>query len=291
MVNVLILGNNGMLGNAVEKILRADKNLNISTTSRMGREATYAFDALSDEFPNIVKNVKPDFIINCIGTIKPRIKEESAKSIEEAIRINSIFPHTIQRSIQNSSMKVIQIATDCVYSGSKGKYLESDQHDATDVYGKTKSLGEVSAENFLHIRASIVGPELGRSTSLLEWFLNQPEGAKLNGFANHMWNGVSTYQFAKIAAGVISSDSFIGGKVHLIPQNSVSKYELLNLFRKIYSRNDIEIAEMYPQNILDRTLGSENILMSNQLWNQAGYEVPPTIEAMLVEMKELSRVH
>lgn len=288
MTKILVLGNNGMLGNAVERILTQDKDLKVLTTSRTGKNATFSFDVEKTNISEIIKAAVPDFVINCIGTIKPRIKEDSAESVQDALKINSIFPHQLSEATRDLEIKVIQIATDCVYSGDKGRYLESDLHDATDVYGKTKSLGEVNSTNFFHIRASIVGPELGRSTSLLEWFINQPQGAKLNGYANHMWNGVSTYQFAKISHGIIKSNNFNHGKVHLVPGNSVNKYELLCTFKEIFGRSDIDIIETYPEKIIDRTLDTENSSSCSLLWSQAGYVSVPSVEEMLVEMKELS---
>jgi dTDP-4-dehydrorhamnose reductase len=290
MTKVLILGNNGMLGHAVESVLRNAKDLNVSTTSRSGEGATFAFDVKLDDIKKITNHSAPDFIVNCIGAIKPRINVNSAASINDAIFINSTFPHQLLAATKDSKARIIQIATDCVFSGTKGGYLESDLHDATDVYGKTKSLGEVSADNFFNLRASIVGPEKGRATSLLEWFINQSHGAKLNGFANHMWNGISTYQFAKISLGIIHSETFVSGMFHLIPADSVSKYELLKLFKTIYKRIDIQVTATFPEKIVDRTLSTENILINKRLWNDAGYKTAPFVEEMLLEMQELSQI-
>ena len=98
---------------------------------------------------------------------------------------------------------MIQIATDCVYSGKTGGYNEDSLHDALDAYGKTKSLGEVRSSTFLNIRSSIIGPEINHKVLLLEWFLKQPKGAVLNGFSNHLWNGVTTLQFAELCLTII----------------------------------------------------------------------------------------
>ena len=289
MSKVLVLGNNGMLGSAVENILRSDKSIELATTSRLGINSTHIFDVEKHNIIDIISETNPNYIINCIGIIKPRINENSLESIKQAIRVNSLFPYEIQTNIKASKIKVIQIATDCVFSGAKGQYLESDSHDALDVYGKTKSLGEVDSDNFLNVRVSIVGPEINRSTSLLEWFLNQAKNAQINGYANHLWNGISTFHFGKICLGIITAKEFNAGKVHLIPEGFVDKYTLLNLFRNAFGRTDIKINEISANASLDRTLKTENIDFCNLLWKQAGYLVPPNIVKIVEEMEVFSR--
>jgi len=110
------------------------------------------------------------------------------------------LPHALAQATAKvlPMAKVLQIATDCVYSGKTGNYDEAAKHDALDVYGKTKSLGEVNARHVLNIRCSIIGPELKGRLSLLEWFLSQPTGARVNGYAHHQWNGITTLQFAEL---------------------------------------------------------------------------------------------
>jgi dTDP-4-dehydrorhamnose reductase len=289
MSKVLILGNNGMLGSAVEKVLQTDKSIELATTSRTGINSTHIFDVEKHNIKDIISQTNPTFIINCIGIIKPRINEESLDSIEQAVRVNSLFPYEIQTGIGSSKIKVIQIATDCVFSGEKGQYLESDLHDALDVYGKTKSLGEVKSDNFLNIRVSIVGPEINKSTSLLEWFLHQAENSQINGYVNHFWNGISTFHFGKICLGVINGKEFTSGRVHLIPEDFVTKYELLNLFSEAYSRTDIQVNKTSASSTLDRTLNTKNNDMCNLLWKQAGYVVPPNISTIVKEMSFFSK--
>jgi dTDP-4-dehydrorhamnose reductase len=288
MKRVLLLGNNGMLGHAVEQIFSAEDGIELFTTSRTGTDATCKFDVLESKLEELIKRAEPEYVINCIGTIKPRINESLISSVQEAVQINANFPLRLYLALENSSVNIIQIATDCVYSGIKGSYVESDSHDPTDVYGKTKSLGEVKGKNFLNLRVSIVGPEKGRSTSLLEWFLNQPLNASLSGYANHFWNGITTYQFAKIALGIIRQPKFEAGNFHIVPSDKVSKLELLQIFRDVYFRNDILINETFPELINDRTLASECFEHNQKLWHDAGYLKIPTIRENIEEMKLLS---
>jgi len=288
LTKVLILGNNGMLGSATERIFRADPNVKVETSSRSGNGSNHAFDVLTGNISDLVESTSPEYIINCIGVIKPRIDDKNAHSVSDALKVNSLFPHELHKATIGSSIKVIQIATDCVYSGSRGSYSESDPHDALDVYGKTKSLGEVNSSNFLNIRVSIIGPEKGRSTSLLEWFLNQPQNASLSGYANHLWNGISTFHFARIALGLIKRSSFNAGSVHLLPKGRVSKFELLQIFRDTYDRNDLQISEVHPENIVDRTLATQDERISASFWRNAGYQAVPNIRQIVTEMKSFN---
>lgn len=284
MKKVLVLGATGMLGSACYSVISQSSSLSTEGTSRTLDGKLLHLDAEDlNQVSNLIAKVQPDYVVNCIGIIKPHISEKEPDSIKKAIDINAKFPISIANLALEHNFKVIQIATDCVYSGKKGSYTEIDLHDATDVYGKTKSLGEVPSENFLHLRASIIGPEFGRSTSLLEWFRNQPLGSKLNGFEDHIWNGITTYQFARLARGLIESGSNIFGIRHLVPANRVSKYDLLKIFSEVYERNDIEIKKITSSSFIDRTLETEDKDLNREIWNVGGYSTLPTIAEMVRE--------
>lgn len=284
MTKVLILGANGMLGQACNQILSQSKSLEIYSTSRAEMEGKIQFDATKDSISDLASKIKPDWILNCIGVIKPYIKEDEEKTVLNAIKINSEFPYVLANA---SKAKVIQIATDCVYSGAKGQYIESDVHDAQDVYGKTKSLGEAPHENIIHLRVSIIGPELGRSTSLLEWFRSQPKNAQVNGFTDHFWNGITTHHFAKIAMGIIVNEFRDLSKTHIVPKGLITKSDLLHQFSKAYNRKDIKIKEVVSNMRIDRTLDTINPEINRKLWRLAGYEEIPTVAQMVQEQAEI----
>jgi dTDP-4-dehydrorhamnose reductase len=291
MAKVLILGATGMLGNACEKVfLRSSKNHVISTARKQATNSIL-FDAKNDSVEALIKKVEPDWIINCIGVIKPHINENLYDSTKNAIDINSLFPHRIAHAIEGTNTKVIQIATDCVYSGDVGSYTESHSHDALDVYGKTKSLGEVNSESFMHLRASIIGPEQGRSTSLLEWFLGQQPNAEVNGFTDHLWNGITTHHFAKLALSITETKLFSPGVKHVLPGDVVAKAELLKYFKEVYGRNDIVINRVESMKKIDRTLASNQSDFSNHLWIASGYKSAPTVQQMVQEQFDFNQSH
>jgi dTDP-4-dehydrorhamnose reductase len=288
---VLVLGATGMLGNACEKFFLKSSENEVISTSRNKSENAIPFDAKSDSIEDLLGNVNPDWIINCIGIIKPHINESLYTSTQNAIDINSLFPHRISAAIEGSNTKVIQIATDCVYSGQAGLYTEKASHDALDVYGKTKSLGEVHSNAFIHIRASIIGPEQGRSTSLLEWFLGQKPDAEVNGFTDHLWNGVTTHQFAKLAFAITKSGFFTPGVKHVLPKDILTKAELLETFKEVYGRKDITVNHVESSNKVDRTLSTTDLTFSDKLWSLAGYESAPTIQQMIREQFDFNNSH
>jgi len=269
--SIIVLGKTGMLGSVVCAYLKKNKNFKVIGTQRNESKDVNIkfFDVLEfiadqDKF-NFLKEA--DYIINCIGIIKPYCKDNDPEGVIKAIWVNALFPHILSKFLERSKPKIIQIATDCVYSGSIGSYLEDAPHDALDVYGKTKSLGEVQANNLLNIRCSIIGPEIKGKLSLLEWFLSQAEEAELTGFENHLWNGVTTLQFAQLSETIIAKKIFEKlireSKVHhYTPNSTVNKYELLNIFKDVFKKN-VKITKGKAPLAVDRTLKTKLKVLSN----------------------------
>ncbi|TFG23334.1 MAG: NAD-dependent epimerase/dehydratase family protein [Promethearchaeota archaeon] len=268
MVNVLVLGVSGMLGSVVFKYLAQNKEMKVFGTARnpnYQKENILLFDAneISQLDSQKFTELQLDYYINCIGIIKPLCKDDDIDGIKRAIKINAEFPWSLGECAKNHDIKVIQIGTDCVYSGKEGNYDEDAVHDPLDVYGKTKSLGEPLDGSTLIIRCSIIGPEMKEQTySLLEWFLSQSEGGKIGGYEHHRWNGVTTLQFAQICEKIISTNAFdklmaISHIHHYVPNNTVNKYELMNIFNDLYEKN-LEIEKVnLPEQRIDRTLSTK----------------------------------
>ena len=225
-----------------------------------------------------------EYAINAIGITKPLIHDNNPAECDRAIRVNSLLPHALARNAEANGTTVLQIATDCVYSGAKGRYVECDDHDALDVYGKTKSLGEVPSDRFCHLRSSIIGPEPKEDKFLLAWFLNQQHGAVVKGYANHLWNGITTLHFARICLGLIKSGFKPPVLQHVVPTGDISKYDLLECFAKEYRRTDVEIGSVEVPVTVDRTLATQNETANVELWQAAGYDRPLTVPEMVEEL-------
>lgn len=255
---ILVLGATGMLGSMVSEMLELD----LRTLSRPEFNAEYDYLLAGDDI---------DRIINCIGLIKPYCDD-----VQRAIRVNALFPYDLPPG-------TIQIATDCVYSGKKGNYSETDLHDAEDVYGKTKSLGEAAHLN--NLRCSIIGPERKNHLSLLDWFLSQ-EVESVNGFTNHLWNGITTLHFARICTGIIKEQIELPNLQHIVPADKVTKAELLEIIAEAYNK-PINIKPVEADTTVDRTLTTNDPSLNRTIWQAAGYSEPPTIKQMIKELAEI----
>jgi dTDP-4-dehydrorhamnose reductase len=183
MSTVSILGSTGMLGHSVVQEFAGFAGTLIGSSKRVETNSllhqSFFLDATVRELPEALHKLGPtDYVINCIGVIKPYILEDSAASRERALLINGVFPYALDALADDLGFKIIQIATDCVFSGKKGFYTEADQTDADDLYGKSKALGEVLYGNTLTIRTSTIGYELNTKYGLLNWFLSQENTCK-----------------------------------------------------------------------------------------------------------------
>lgn len=294
--NILILGGTGMLGSMLVDYFSEKSDLQVTATVRSGETARElgaqlpnvkwkVFDANSSDLDKALEVISGNqWVINAIGIIKPLICDDNPFEVERAIKINSLLPHLLAKKAQEKNSRVIQIATDCVYSGDKGCYIETNPHDALDVYGKTKSLGEVYSPNVFHLRCSIIGPEPKEFKSLLEWFLGQSTNAHVNGFTNHRWNGLTTLHFAKICYGIVSNDIELLHLQHVVPGGEITKFDLLKAFSKYFNRRDISITPLETEIPIDRTISTINDSLNIHLWESAGYGHPPSVPEMIEEL-------
>jgi len=267
---ILILGSTGMLGNAVAKYFMGNSGYEVTTTYRNASvafgEHTVQFDALSDSLEQLPDDC--DYVINCIGVIKPFMAEDPLA----AIKINSVFPWELAAWCNSRGSRLIQITTDCVFSGKKGKYVESDLHDALDSYGKTKSLGECASEAMV-LRTSIIGEEIHKNASLVAWAKSQ-SGKTVNGFSTHLWNGITTKEYARICDKIISNGWYERGLFHVFARDDVSKLQMMAYFNEKFDLG-LTIVEGKPEPV-DRTLRTEKELCVK-------LEIP-TVEQMIREM-------
>ena len=287
MKNVLVLGTTGMLGSIVYDFLRKDKSLRVSGTARDAKSSggsAGSMRALDAERDDAIDLEGVDWVVNCIGVIKPYIHDDNRDEVVRAIRVNALFPTRLAIAAEQSGTRVLQIATDCVYSGRDGNYDERAAHDPTDVYGKSKSMGEVHSANVSHLRCSIIGPEVKGFVSLLSWFLKQDLNATLNGYRNHQWNGVTTLHFAKICGGIIKDEPKLPHVQHVIPEGDITKADLLRSFAREYDRKSVTIKDVDAPSVIDRRLRTANPEVNAALWKAAGHAQVPTVETMVHEM-------
>lgn len=220
----------------------------------------------------VVREQRPDIILNCVGVLIKGSKEHP----ENAIYINAYFPHLLVDLADNVGAKLIHISTDCVFSGNKGCYTESDFRDADDTYGRSKALGEVINEKDLTLRTSIIGPELKKNgEGLFHWFMVQT--GEINGFKTAIWGGVTTLELAKVIDVAIQQEKC--GLIQLSNGIGISKFDLLHLFKSIWKKN-IDILP-YEGNGVNKSIARSD---------RFNYDVP-SYEQMLFEQKEWMDLH
>ncbi|MCX8484544.1 MAG: SDR family oxidoreductase [Bacteroidia bacterium] len=234
---ILVLGASGMLGHVVYDVLRKSKRYDVKGTKNSLTGFNYLVDfnvKNLDSLDALFHTYKPAVVINCIGVLI----NDANRNIENAVFINSYFPHYVANLATTFGAKLIHVSTDCVFSGKSGKYSETDFSDAIDIYGRSKSLGEVNYGSHLTLRTSIIGPELKNTGSgLLNWFLNS--GNSIYGYTDHFWGGVTTLQLAKVILQVLEND--YTGLVHVSNGLEISKYELLNIFKEVWCKENLSI--------------------------------------------------
>jgi dTDP-4-dehydrorhamnose reductase len=227
-----ICGCNGMAGHTISIYLQEQGHdvygFDLKESPYIKSFAGNAFD--TETITKVIKDGNFDSVINCIGILNQFAEQNHAL----ASYINSYFPHYLAHITEDTDTQVIQMSTDCVFSGNKGNYVEDDLRDNTTFYGRSKALGELEDEKNVTFRDSIVGPDTNaKGPSLLNWFMAQL--GPINGFTNRMWTGLTTLELAK--AMEMASQERFHGLVNLVPDHSISKYDLVSLFNH-YLRND-----------------------------------------------------
>ncbi|MGE5474755.1 MAG: dTDP-4-dehydrorhamnose reductase family protein [Ignavibacteriales bacterium] len=282
---VLILGATGMLGHTIFDELSKKPDLEVYGTVRdaTNMEKYFSHELMENirdkvdinNFDLVIRTiteVKPDIVINCIGIIK---QLPEAKDPINCITINALFPHRVAMICNTVGARMIHISTDCVFSGKKGNYMESDLPDADDLYGRTKLLGEVNNYNHcITLRTSVIGHEIRGNLSLIEWFMRQ-EG-KTRGYTNAIFSGFPTVELARIIADYVIPNEDLSGLYH-VSAEPISKYDLLKLVSEKYDKK-IEF-EKFEDFYSDKSLNS------NLFRNAAGY-LPPSWPDMIEKMHE-----
>ena len=203
-----------------------------------------------DAVKNVVHAHEYDVVINCIGILN----DYAERDHESATYLNAYFPHVLAKKLKNRNTVLVHISTDCVFSGAKGGYIEQDFPDGRTFYDRSKALGEIVNSKDVTFRCSIVGPDLNpKGIGLMNWFLQQTREVK--GYAHAIWTGQTTLQLAKsIEQAVLARAT---GLYHMVPSQSISKYELLGLFNRYIRKNEIAIARDETFNV-DKSLKRTN---------------------------------
>ncbi len=242
--------------------VRSNENLSQWYTTEQLQHTISGVDAYRIETVyKAIDTVKPDVVINCIGIIK---QLPEAKDAIKSITVNALFPHLLAAYCKQAHARLIHISTDCVFNGQKGNYLESDASNATDLYGKTKQMGEVIDDiNTITLRTSVIGHELKNHFSLIDWFLAQDQTVR--GYSGAIYTGFPTIEFSRIIKEFVIPQKGLYGLYH-VSSEQISKYDLLKYVSESYDHR----VEIVPYNdFIDK-----KSLNSDRFQQATGYKAP-----------------
>ena len=261
-MSILVLGATGLIGNRLVRTLgenhevfgtTRNKNFIDSKLNFFSKECNWLIDVGPEDFTALeekIKRIKPNIIVNCLGITKLK---SGSTNIQTSILVNALFPHKLSVACRKLNIRLIHLSTDCVFSGSKGKYVESDIPDPIDIYGKTKNIGELINESDLTIRTSFVGREVFTFTNLFEWAIRN-RSSSIRAYSKAIYSGLTTLALSEIIKLIIVEQPTLSGLWH-VSSEPISKYELLsNLNKELSLDIDIELDESL---ICDRSLNSK----------------------------------
>jgi len=283
-MKILILGGSGMLGHRLWMNLRKEHEVWVTvrqTSSPFPPRLEFPTNSVRtdvdasnfDQVTRALASIQPDLVINCIGLIKQM--GHLARDPIISISLNALLPHRISLICRAAKIRMIHISTDCVFSGKKGDYLETDESDAEDLYGRSKFLGEVAyPPHSITLRTSIIGRELKTRLGLIEWFLSQKDGNTIRGYKHAIFTGFTTNELSHIIMNKVIPRPELTGLYH-VSSDPINKYDLLQMANQAFGRKI---------NILpDEDFFMDRSLDSTRFRHATGYQ-PPSWPEMIQEM-------
>lgn len=275
-MNILVLGANGMVGHLVGMYFK-ERGHDVTAFSRKPCEfCPHLVGDISDfdRLADLIAKGRYDAVVNAVGVLNQ--EAEDRKSL--AVLLNSRLPHFLSELTSGMPTRIVQISTDCVFSGKRGGYLENDSRDGETFYDRSKALGELDNGKDLTFRNSLVGPDCNPSgIGLLNWFM-QHKGP-MYGYTRAIWNGVTTLVLAQAIERAVEEE--LTGIYHLVNHEPVSKFELLQLFNK-HMVDDRHV--ILPN---DLVAADKSLINSRTDFSF----VVPSYEQMIAEMKEWVERH
>ncbi|KAB2673807.1 MAG: SDR family oxidoreductase [Verrucomicrobia bacterium] len=280
-MRILILGGAGMLGHQLWRSLHRDHEVWVTLRKPLAHYASHGlFEAdrtlsgvdvcNADSLEGAFRAARPEAVVNCIGIIK-QLKEAHDPFV--SLAVNSMLPHRVARLCAVAGARMVHVSTDCVFSGRRGGYTESDASDANDLYGRTKFLGEVAEPHCVTLRTSIIGRELETKSGLIEWFLSQ-RGKTIHGYRKAIYSGFTTHELSRLVRDVLVGRHAVSG-LWQVSSDPIDKHALLDKARGAFRWE----GEIVP----DDSVVCDRSLDSTRFRNHTGYR-PPTWDAMLEEL-------
>lgn len=268
-MKVVVLGSTGMAGNVISQYL-FERGYEVYRSSRSEKPGKYSKPLDATNFEALeawLDEVNPDILINCVGLLE----KACANRPDLGVLMNSYLPHRLEVRYKTGRTRIIHLSTDCVFSGAKGSYREDDVTDGASVYDRSKALGELKNDKDLTFRMSIIGPDIDpNGIGLFNWFMSQK--GTVPGWSKAIWNGISTVELARGIDAAIRQN--LSGLYQLVPNETISKFELLRLFKEKFDRTDITIEKT------DGIVRNKTLLCTRKDFNFPVKSYPEQIEDM-----------
>jgi len=271
-LNVLVIGASGMLGNAVLRLFAGSPGYKVFGSARSAallRQLPAELHASivtgidvdnADSLARLFAVTRPQVVVNCVGLVKQLAEADDPLA---ALPINALLPHRLARMCDVAGARLVHVSTDCVFSGKTGGYREADLPDATDLYGRSKLLGEVDYPHAITLRTSIIGHELASAHGLVGWFLSQTGGVK--GFTKAIFSGLPTVELARVIRDHVLPHPQLHGLYH-VSAAPIDKHALLSLVGQVYGRDTLITPD--DRLVIDRSLDS------TRFRDATGYQPP-----------------
>jgi dTDP-4-dehydrorhamnose reductase len=267
-MRVLVLGASGMIGSTMHRMLSENRDWKVMGSIRsVEPQLPHAASNMllgtdlsnADQLLRLFHDARPNVVVNCAGLTKHL---PGGNEPLPALMMNSVLPHRLAELCTVAGCYLIHVSTDCVFSGQIGSYRETDTPDASDIYGKTKSLGEVAGPQLVTLRTATIGHELKTRHGLLEWFLAQNQ---CKGFRRAIFSGLTTMEFARVVRDKVIPNRELSGLYH-VGGAAIDKCSLLQLVAEVYGKQ----TEIVPDDnlVLDRSLNAEKFASAT------GYKAP-----------------
>lgn len=228
-MKVMILGAGGMLG----KALVQEARLRFEAVVGLGHHECPINER--DRVRLSLTAHAPDVIINAAGVL-PDIFGKSTLYGGQSVAMvmtNALGPHVLATEAKAAGAYLIQVSTDCVFSGlGPPANQPDDPPDPRDVYGRSKLLGETILEISPAItvaRTSFIGFEHG----LLAWYIDAAlKSATIEGYRNAYWSGSSVHHVARAILDLCLYRP--GGIQHIGLKKPITKAVLLHLLNSAF---------------------------------------------------------
>lgn len=277
-MKVLLLGSNGMLGQAIYKKFLS---LGLEIYSAARDNADFCLDLADDiKLKKCICGLCPDIVINTVAIVDLGFCEANPG---QAYLINTRIPGILTELCRRYNNYLVQISTDHYYCGDgTKKHSESDSVVLLNEYARTKYLGEqlvLTYKDSLVLRTNIVGFRGSKNPTLIEWAINElNKKTKLNLFIDFYTSSIYTEDFANVFVDVLQKRP--QGVFNLASSEVNNKRDFIVGLSKALFNKEPEYTETSVKTITGARRAESLGLDTSKIEGLLGYKMPTFIDTM-----------